>query len=418
MLVCGGGMSGTVAAVAAARAGARVLLVERSACLGGAATGASVGQFVGWQTARGRRVIRGLAEEIVSRLRSRGAASEHHHFVMSTGHRMDRVTYDAEALKVLLDEMTSESGAQVLFHSTLVGATARGRMIESACFAVRGGLIDVRAKVFLDASGELDLLACAGASFLPLNPGESLQPATLMFRFGPIDYARFEAMTERERAVLQAQGVAEGSLPRLALHQARVPGTDDGWFNVTRVSVDPTDPFALSRAEMEGRRQAWKAADFLARSVPGCERGRLVAFAAHLGIREARRVRGRYVLEVDDLRSARAFPDAIALGAYPLDLHPADGPGLRFEPFGEDVAYSIPYRALLPEDLDNALVAGRGISCTHEAHAALRVMPTAMAIGQAAGTAAAMAAATGCLAPDLPTDRLRTKLIEDGAELV
>lgn len=417
VLVCGGGMSGTVAALAAARAGARVLLVERWAFLGGAATAAAVGQFVGWETAAGRRVIRGIAEEIAGRLAARGAATGHEHFVMSTGHRMDRVSYDPEMLKVLLDEMAVEAGVRVLFHCVLLDVARRDRAIGSARFAAKSGPLEVRPKVAIDASGELDMLARAGAEFLPLAPGESMQPATLMFRFGPIDYARFDAIPQAERVALQARGVAEGALPRLALHQAHIPGTSEGWFNITRVAVDPTDPAALSAGEMEGRRQAAKAAQFLTECVPGCERGRLVNFATQLGIREGRRVRGRYVLGIADLRDARVFPDCIALGAYPLDIHPAEGAALRFEPFGEDVAYAIPFRSLVPEGLDNALVAGRGISCTHEAHAAVRVMPTAMAIGQAAGTAAAMAAASDSIVANVPIAALRSKLVDNGVLL-
>ncbi|MFC3127755.1 FAD-dependent oxidoreductase [Pseudoroseomonas globiformis] len=417
VLVCGGGMAGSVAAVAAARAGASTLLVERWGFLGGSATAAAVGQFVGWETAAGRQVIRGTAEEIVQRLGQEGASGGHTRFTMSTGHPMDQVSYDPEALKLVLDRMVIEAGARVLFHATLLGVERAGRRIEAVTVLTKAGPVTVRPRVVIDASGDLDLLARAGAEFLPLDPAEAMQPATMMFRFGPIDYTVFDAMSTEQRQALSRQGVASGALARAALHQSRIPGSSDGWFNISRVSLDATDPFALSAGEMEGRRQAFAAARFLRDHVPGCDTGRLVALAAQLGIRESRRVQGDYVLTAEDLRADRRFPDAVAVGAYPMDIHPAQGAGLHFETFGGDRSYEIPYGCMLPAGLDNALVAGRGISATHAAHASVRVMPTTMAIGQAAGVAGAMAASGQAGPREVIPEILRRKLREGGAYL-
>jgi hypothetical protein len=417
VLVCGGGMAGTVAAIAAARAGAATLLVERWGFLGGSATAAAVGQFVGWRTAAGRQVIAGIAEEIVARLVVRGASQGHTRFVMSTGHPMDQVPYDPEVLKLVLDEMAIEAGLRVLFHAVVLDVVAADRAITAVRVATKGGVTTLEAKVVIDASGDLDVLARAGASFLPLADGETMQPATAMFRFGPIDRMRFDTLTQPERQALAESGFAEGALARAALHMSPIAGTDDGWFNIGRVAVDATDPLALSAAEMEGRRQAFAAAAFLAARVPGCERGRLVALAPQLGIRESRRVEGAYVLTGDDLRSGRRFDDAITVAAYPIDMHPSRGAGLRFETLGDDHAYQIPFRSLRPLGFDNVLVAGRGISATHEAHAAVRVMPTTMAIGQAAGTAAAMTIAGNAAIPQLEIATLRAKLRDANAHL-
>lgn len=418
VLVCGGGMSGTVAAVAAARAGASTLLVERWGFLGGSATAAAVGQFVGWETAAGRQVIQGTAEEIVQRLESYDASGGHTRFIMSTGHPMDQVSYDPEALKLVLDELAAEAGVRVLFHATIAEVRKAGEgRIDAVTVQTKAGLLTIRPRMVIDASGDLDVLARAGADFLPLAEDEAPQPATMMFRFGPIDFARFDALSTAERQELSRQGVESGALARAALHQSRIPGTDDGWFNISRVAVDATDPFDLSAGEMEGRRQAFSAAAFLRAHVPGCEQGRLVTLAAQLGIRESRRALGDYVLTADDLRAERRFPDAIAVAAYPMDIHPAKGAGLSFETLGGDRAYEIPFRSLIPQGLDNALIAGRGISATHGAHASVRVMPTTMAIGQAAGTAAAMVVqgngGTRAISPAL----LRDKLREGGAYL-
>lgn len=415
VLASGGGMAGTVAAIAAARQGARTVLFERHGFLGGAATAGAVGQFVGWETRAGRRVIAGLAEEIVERLQRMDGSSGHGHFVMSTGHRMDRVEYDTEILKVVLDEMVHEAGVRVLLHSQLVQVSRRGRVISSATALTKGGLLELRARIFIDSSGDLDLMARAGAPFLGLDEGETLQPATMMFRLGPIDFAAFDAMSADTKAALAAQGVAEGALPRAALHCSRVPGCDDGWFNVTRIAIDASDPFALSEGEREGRRQALAAARFIAANVPGCARARLVSFAPQLGIRETRRIAGLATLTADDLRNGAEFTDTMALGAYPIDVHHVGDANITFEELGPDHVYALPYRIAIPQGLDNALVAGRGLSATHEAHGAIRVMPTAMAVAQAVGTAAALLAASNQPAAELDPATLREKLRDAGA---
>jgi hypothetical protein len=275
----------------------------------------------------------------------------------------------------------------------------------------------VRPRVVVDTSGDIDALYRAGADFLALQDGEALQPATMMFRFGPIDMARLGALAPAEIAELAKRGHAQGSLARAALHMSRHPYSSDAWFNISRLAVDATDALALGAAEIEGRRQAWRAAQYLRQAVPGCEQGRLVAFATQVGVRETRRVEGDHVLSADDLRLPVRFDDAIALGAYPIDIHPASGGGLIYEEMGDDHSYQIPYRSLIPKSLDNALVAGRGISATHEALAAIRVMTISMAVGQAAGTAAAIAAAQpGAVnVRDVPVETLRAALSAAGA---
>ena len=417
VLASGGGMAGTVAAIAAARSGARTVLFERHGFLGGAATAGAVGQFVGWETRAGRRVIAGLAEEIVERLQALGGSSGHGHFVMSTGHRMDRVEYDTEVLKVVLDEMAREAGVRVLLHSQLAQVARRGRAIAAATVLTKGGLMEIRAHQFIDSSGDLDLMARAGAPFLDLEAGQSLQPATMMFRLGPIDFAAFDGMSAATKAALAGRGVAERALPRAALHCSRVPGSDDGWFNVTRVAIDASDPFALSDGEREGRRQALAAARFIAAHVPGCRGARLVSFAPQLGIRETRRIAGLATLSADDLRRGAEFVDTIARGAYPIDVHHADDAAITFEELGADHVYALPWRICVPQGLDNALVAGRGLSATHEAHGAIRVMPTAMAVAQAVGTGAALLAASNAPAAALDPATLRERLREAGAIL-
>ena len=416
VLVAGGGVAGVCAAVAAARAGATTLIVERNGFFGGAATAGAVPQFIGWKTESGRQVIYGIAQEIVDRLVAMGASPGFDWFTMSTGLRMDRVEFDPEACKIVLDQIVMEAGATPLFNAVVSDVETRGRTIVRGSFLTKSGTIDIHPRMVIDASGDLDVLVRAGCAFLPLEDGEVLQPATMSFRMGPIDFARFTSLTTEEKRAMAERGVKEGGLGRFALHCNRVPGTDEGWFNVTRIVVDGTDAFALSAAEAEGRRQAYAAARFIAANVPGCERARLSGLAPSLGIRETRRVKGRAVVDEDDLRSGRMFEDAIALAAYPLDIHATRSHETRIERVGrEDHCYSIPLRALIPDNLDNALTAGRGLSATHTAFSALRVMPPSMAMGQAAGVAAAMAAKRNAPPAELPYDELRAALIEGGA---
>lgn len=417
VLVCGGGVAGTIAAVAAARHGARVILLERYGFLGGNATAGAVAQFNSWQTANGRRVVAGLAQEVVDRLRQYGAAAEHQVFVMSTGHRMDRVEYAPEVLKLVLDDMVREAGVQPLLHANLLDVSRQGPRIDSVRVLTKGGVVRIRLRVLVDASGDMDAMRQAGAEFLPLGDGEALQPATMMFRFGPIDFARFDALSPSELAALARRGYEEKALARAALHVARDPYSKDGWFNISRLAIDATDAMALGQAEIEGRRQAWSAAQYLRAHVPGCESGRLLAFGTQVGVRETRRVLGTHVLTAEELLAPVAFDDAIAAGAYPIDIHPAAGGELVYCALGDDHAYQIPYRSLCPLGLDNALVAGRGLSATHQALAAVRVMTISMAVGQAAGTAAALIAREGPASTTrgIGTQQLRETLRRDGA---
>ncbi len=419
VLVCGGGMAGAMAGVAAARDGARVILAERYGFLGGNATAGAVAQFNSWQTAAGRRVVAGMAQEVVDRLRSYGGAAEHEVFVMSTGHTMDRVPYAPEVLKLVLDDMVSEAGVQALLHANLLDVACADRRVEAVRLLTKSGVITVRPQVLVDTSGDLDALRQAGAHFLALDEGEALQPATMMFRFGPVNFEVLDALPKQEIAALARRGYESGALARAALHCSRDPFSQDGWFNISRLAMDATDALALGRAEIEGRRQAWRASCFLREQVPGCEHGRLQAFATQVGIRETRRVKGDHVLTAQDLLAPTQFEDAIAAGAYPIDIHLAAGGELEYRALGEDHAYQIPLRSLIPTTLDNALVAGRGISATHEALAAIRVMTISMAVGQAAGLAAAMAIKAGGRAAVRRVDpsRLSATLIKQGSLL-
>lgn len=418
VVVVGGGMAGCVAALAAAKAGVSVLLIEQNAFLGGAATAGGVGQFVGWQTRSGRQVVCGYAQEIIERLRNEGGCGEIERFTMSTGHVMNRIQYDVELLKIVLDDVLTDAGVDILFKSAVIDGAARIGRLASISVWSAGRMIQISASSFVDASGDMSLLVKAGAEFLDLDTGQTLQPGTMMFAVSPVNFKKLDGISESRMRALAQEGVDQGVLPRAALHYSKVPQSSSAWFNISRVVVDPDDPFSISRAEIEGRRQVREISRYLISRVPGCENARLSSMAPQLGIRDTRRVRGDYVITREDIATGIVFEDTVACGAYPIDIHRADTPTIDFIEFGEDHHYSIPLRALIPAGLKNVLAAGRGISATHDAFAALRVMPTAMAMGHAAGLAGAMASALGqgdVRAVD--GAQLRAGLVDTGAYL-
>jgi len=305
---------------------------------------------------------------------------------------MNRIEYHAEILKVVLDQMLQEAGVQILFKSVTIATELADERVTAVKVWCAGTQLDLHANTFVDASGDMNLITLAGGTFLALEQGQALQPGTMMFAMAPIRFDALEKITREDRDRIVRRGLEEGVLPRAALHYSRVPGSDAAWFNISRVVVDPDDPFSVSSGEIEGRRQALEISRFLTANLSGCEAARLSAFAPQLGIRDTRRVRGDYVITREDITSGVRFADTVAAGAYPIDVHKPNGTDITFIEFDEGHHYNIPFRALIPLGLRNVLTAGRGISATHEAFAALRVMPTAMAMGHAAGLGAAMAA--------------------------
>lgn len=446
VLVVGGGVSGSMAALAAARTGARVLLVEEHGFPGGSLTAMGVGPMMSFHNPNGRQVVRGLAEELIERLAARGA---------SPGHIADTTTYcstvtpfDSEEMKVELETMLAEAGVQVLFHTQLAAVTAEDGRVKDVTLCNKAGLTRVHAAVFVDATGDADLAARAGVRFVYGRDGGAAQPMTMNLKLANVDTAavRAYARAHPEDFLWHPHGPAEGlrrleSSPRISLAgfvqawraaQARgevdVPRDHVLFFetavpgvvivNTSRViGLDATDPRQLSTAERIGRRQCQQIFRFLRAQAPGFASAVRMDSAPKIGVRETRHIVGRYTLTGDDVVEARAFPDAIALGGYPIDIHSPAGDTTLTRYLQADAAYEIPLRTLLPAGFANLLVVGRAISATHEASAALRVSPIAMAIGQAGGVAAAEAAARGVSVDAVPFAAIRERLLAQGAVL-
>lgn len=447
VIVAGGGPAGTVAAIASARSGAKTALIERYGFLGGALTAAMVAPIMGFH-AGDTQVVRGIPQEIIERLQRLG---------LSPGHVPDPIDFcytvtpfDYEGLKRVLLELAVEAGVDVKLHTLLLGADARDGAVQGVRIWQKDGVKTAAAAVYVDASGDGDLCASAGASFDVGRAKDGIpQPMTLMFRLAGVDWdavmAHFAEHDEElqhgqgvhdridiewlrrlpirgfagfKRLVAEARERGEWSVPRdrLLVFEGIRPG--EAVVNTTRVTgVVGIKGQDMIRAELEGRRQAYEVVGFLKRRVPGFHDAFLVETPAQIGVRETRRVHGAYMLQQEDILGGVKFPDAVACGGYPIDLHDPVSMRLTAKRLPSGEYYTIPYRCLLPRGLSNVLTAGRCISATHEAFAAFRVSAIAMAIGQGAGTAAAMAAQSGRAPAGVDVDDLRSRLRRQGAFL-
>jgi hypothetical protein len=436
VLVVGSGPAGLAAAIASARNGARTLLVERFGFLGGNLTAGLVGPCMTSYSLDGtQQLIKGIFEEFVLRMERIGAAihpskisagSEYSGFIVY-GH--DKVTpFEPEAAKQVALEMCLESGVELLLHTFVADAIVESDTLTGVIIANKSGLQAIRSTITIDCSGDADVAARAGVPFEIGRQEDGLtQPMTLFFRVANVDDERVieyvKAHPEDYRPfaslVQKAREQGEFPIPRrgIGLYKTLKPGV---WrINTTRIQrLDGTRAEDLTRAEIEGRRQVQALLQFFRKWLPGFESCELLDTAVTIGVRETRRIVGEYTLTLDDLASGREFDDVIALAGYPVDIHSptGDGGGASGEWQTANV-YQIPYRSLIPIKIEQLLVAGRCISATHEALGAIRVMPPAFAMGQAAGTAAALALEYGVSPRRVPVPKLQRVLINQGAYL-
>ena len=437
VMVVGGGNAGSAAAIAAARRGARTLLVERYGFLGGTATASMVGPWMTFHSAD-KRIVGGIAQEIVERLQRRGASPGH---LRDSSDYVATITpFDPEIHKALLFEMMREAGVHLLLHAYFLRAVMNGDEVQGAVFATVGGEREYHAKATIDATADAFVAASAGVATQQGDEKGRVQPASLMFRLSHVDLSKTAAYLrsrpdqmrsslkahERTAASLtavaglydlwhDAQKKGEVNVPRELVSFFVSPYPDEVTVNMTRVTeIDPLNPDDLTRAEVEARAQVMELFDFFRKHVPGFERARLSATGTQIGIRESRRIVGAYTLTRDDVLNARPFHDAVARSAYPIDIHNPSGSGTTTQRLAPGQSYYIPYRCLVPMGVERLLVAGRCISTTHEALASTRLTPTVMTLGQAAGTAAALAVKQGVRLRNVDPLELRKELSDDG----
>ncbi|MDR3172939.1 MAG: FAD-dependent oxidoreductase [Treponema sp.] len=438
IIVAGAGPSGCAAAIAAARMGARVLLIERYGFAGGMNTSALVGPLMTFHAGK-LQIIRGIAQEIIDRLVEMGGSLGHIPDPLGVASSITPV--DSEYLKLVYGDLLAGAGVDTLFHSFIHSLDREGRQIKGIHWVNKGGGGSSGPGYFIDATGDGDLAALGAMDFFEGRESDGLaQPMTLIFKMGGVDIARIkEAMTAEPsqfvldsgitdiknmpylavsgffRAVEEARRRTEFSIPRdrVLLFQGLRPG--EVLINMTRVlNRRATEATGLSAAEGEGRRQAAETIAFLKKYIPGFAESFLIALGTQIGVRESRRIRGRICVTGEDIRRGSSFPDSIALGAFPIDIHDPGGKELDWKPGDRNNCYEIPYRAMYGEP-GNLLVTGRCISATHEAMASIRISATAMALGQAAGTAAALAASRGIDVDRLDPELLQKELLRQGA---
>ena len=416
VVVVGAGSAGASAAITAARQGARTLLVDRLAFMGGTST-AVLDTFYAFYTPGevARRVVGGIGWEVVERLTAEGVAFERPNtYGAGTG-----VTYDQETLKVVWEELAADAGVDLLLHTWATGARVADGRLEAIRLWNKGGERWVEASAFVDASGDADVAALAGVDHDNAAKQGKVQSLSTLFKLANVDVERASSVKKAELWDRMREAAASGAyaLPRIEGSWHRTPFPGVVLIHMTRIpNVDATDPDQLTRAEVEGRRQVREYARFLRDRVPGFEEAVVVATSPAIGIRESRRVHGDYVLTREDVLTGRRFDDEIALCGAPIEDHHAGG-DTEWRYIGESGVYGIPYRCLVAAGIEGLLVAGRCFSATHDAHASARSMATCMAMGQAAGTGAAMAAASGVIPRAVSVDELRERLLGAGAVL-
>lgn len=403
LIVIGGGISGVAAAVSAAREGMSVLLFEKFGSLGGAMSNSLVYPFM-------RHVVRGDSGKVTSA----GIFTE----MKQRREKFNDLSW--ETFKFVFDDMVTEAGVDVLFHTTAFEITKENRVIKSVKVATKSGVMEFFADFFIDASGDGELIAMAGCDYqLGRESDGFCQPMTTCFRLSGVDLDKF-AEEKPDLQKLYNKYQLENKITNPRENILVFTGIGDGilHFNTTRiVKHNPVDPFEITKAEISARRQVNEMVEFLKKNSEAFRKSSLVYIANHIGVRESRKLKGVHILTEDELRACKFFEDTIALGNYDIDIHNPTGTGTYIYFFPDGAYYSIPYRSLLPKEYDNMLVAGRCLSADHGAHSAVRVMPICACMGEAAGTALAIAKKTGKNAHTVDIKAVRARLTEKGAAI-
>lgn len=433
VIVSGGGMSGVVSAIASGRMGAKTLIVDRNGYFGGSLTEAGVGPMMTFFAGE-NQVIQGIGEEIIQRLKSKGYSPGH---VLDTTNYISYVTpFSAEGMKLVLDELIQEANVDVLFHTYLIDVETSDDTINSVVVANKDGVIRIKSKIFVDATGDGDLSARANVPFkMGREEDGATQPMTMNLKVYNVDTdkIRQEALNNPDKyprlyrdisvmkntEILSFVGFNEEFKRAKAAGEINIPREDILFFetnnpgefimNTTRIinknGVDATD---ITEAEMEGRKQCAELYDFLVKHIVGFENAKIALTGPSIGKRGTRQIEGVYTLQADDVSSGRKFESVIAHSGYPIDIHNPKGEGTTSVTKGVDEAslnknfdrkvfdhyYDIPYEIMITPQYKNLLVTGRCVSASFEAQAAIRTTPTMTALGHACGVAAALAVAS------------------------
>jgi len=425
VVVLGGGPAGIAAAASAARSGAATILLERYGFLGGMGTAAMVTNFCGLHADINgsiQQVVHGVADDLLERLARLDGLREPHIIQGPNGRRSGAQAYDTAAFKLAADDLLTGAGVDIRFHVQAVGAVMDGARIDAVLIETKSGRGAIRAGAFVDCSGDADLAAWSGAPYALGGDDGFLAYPTLMFRLGNVDDARAEQEGRPKLRELIAEANASGqyTLPRKAgIIRGQAHGGE--WrANLTQISrdgapINGANADDLAYAEVQGRRQVQEYFRFLRDRVPGFGSAYLLETAAQVGIRETRRIQGAIRLDGADVLGCRDFDDSIGANGWPLETHEAGD--VKWQFVGGRGYHQIPFATCVPQAVENLLVAGRCASTTQSGQASLRVSGPCLAMGQAAGTASAMALSRGVASGAVPIRDLQRRLQQDGAYL-
>ncbi len=451
VLVVGAGMAGVCAAIAAARGGARTVLTDRYAFLGGNATAGLLGNFLTFHNMKGEQICSGIPQEIVDELIKLGGAFPEGHLHNAYGNSYSVTPQDGEVLKLVNQKLCLDAGVDLVLNTYTVGPVMDGDRVAGARIVNKSGESEIRAQVVIDASGDADIAAQAGAPFHLGDEQGKLMSISLFSRMGNVDLDRhlehvkanpynfmlgedpyigksreeiaaglrthkdYPLVTGYYEAVklAQSRGEFHPNRQRVVFSITTIPGvvTINSTSMLGYSGIDNDD---LNQVAIEGREQVFKVRDFYRKYAPGFEECYVVDSASAIGVRETRRIIGEETLTDEDCIDARKGPRDIGQGAYCLDVHQPSGV-IEHKHVRDGESYGIPYGVMIPQKVENCIVAGRPVSSDRFANGSVRNQAHIMTIGQAAGTAAAMCAERRTTPRELPVEPLREKLRQDGA---
>ncbi len=436
VIVVGGGTTGCCAALAAAREGVKVLIIEKHPFLGGNMTGGL--PWLGFHAKKtGELVVKGIPLEIIERLQEAGGATE----FVTDPIAGSAVGVNGNMLKLVLTDMLNKAGVDIILHSLVTGVEKRDNRVTGVYLQNKQGGQYIEGRAVVDCTDSADVCVLAGADYVVGRRSDSQrQVSSNVIILGDIDYKEMLGYFEQNPDQIRPFPLEEATLHKLLeqmktapvfvlgaftkiIEQARAEGVDYQRKQLIGVAYPRNNELMLvssrvanvdlnninnhSLAEVDGMLQTWGILELLHGYIPGCSKARIVSTGTQLGIRESRHMEGDYLLTAEDLLSPAHFDDSIAKGGYHLDIHSPDHNGLETR---QPPVYQIPYRSLLVKGIDGLLVAGRGISATHEALSSTRVSPISAAQGQAAGTAAALSAKENTVPRELDVKLLQKQL--------
>ncbi len=415
VLVIGGGTAGFGAAVAAGRQGLRVTLLEASDKIGGVM---AFCPGMPWGGAYPMdQIIGGLIEELTSRLQAMDppAAEKRPCTLENFG---PEIIYDHNIATMVMFDMLEEAGVRVRLNTTALEPRMNGSHIEDVRCSDRSGEITIRPRIVIDCSGDGDISAKAGVPYSLGDSGGNMMAVTMSFHMIGVDWDAAFADPDPYFQAYAAKGVAQGRLhPDLAkLYLMKAFHTGSVFCNSVHIrGIDGTDPDAVRRATQEGRRRCYQLAQFLRADVPGFENAHMAHLSPAVGVRETRKLEGVYRITGDDIARGTKFADGIVSCDNPIDDVMRSDAGMTHDAAVEGGHYyTIPFRALIPARISNLMFAGRILSADPVAFASVRGMPQCMAMGQATGTAAALALRNGCAVQAIDTDQLVAALGQQG----